>query len=710
MGSQVFVNASAIAPFREGYLLLEGMATGSDSRNGLQLLYGEVETADAIPTFQPINFLDGQSLTSIVTQNGVYQHSVPYLFALDASTLAAIYVGEENGQSAIWAHVFYDDGATLTRVATLQQLGVPDFNAAAPIFGASTIPGMAGFLLAYNNAAGLSYTWCTLPSCTPGQPLQLNVQPASGGGGGAAPADIWLLVVVNGSGGNTPLQGVLALNRGDHIDVTRLDIDISTGIPAITETVTTGVDGNFPMFGLFRGADGLPWYQTGIETTNMGVMTTIGLVANDGTLVPGPASDVPAWAVKYPAPIYYTFGDFSANPVVGVPETVPVYRTVLVGAEGEGNVTHVGLAQRTVFEQQPPPVPQGVVIGIFDSGPPIPNENLVGLASGVTLGTTSFGEIDSQTTGWTINSSVGGFFQYSSSEGIPGVLSVTQQFKVTFGVNAGFSQQSTSQQITSYSAPSQTKLYNGELMTNPQGLALVGIPSFIGYQYVFLDTTGAPVPGAPPYYELYTTGWEINALPFDYDPAATSGKVPGNLLSYAMDEASEQALEANLLFGSSIARCAWSTAGSVNQAYAVINQGSKSIGTNLSFEASIGGSLGPPGDDVSVTAGVTASFTFNYTWSNTTTDQIQTIDSLGALNDPPPPGAYSSYTYDVLILAHSQQYTTDLIAHLQSFPTARNTQLLASIAPNSSPWQIVHVLRFYELAGANAVVAAGGAI
>jgi hypothetical protein len=697
MGGDVFVSACAVAPFRAGYLLLEGMETGSDSRNGLQLLYGEVETADTVPKFQPINFLDGQSLTSIVTTNGVYQNSVPYLFALDDSTLAVVYVGEENGQSGIWAHVFYDDGATLSRVTTLQDVGALNFNAAVPIFGASTIPGMSGFLLAYNDVAGFTYAWCTLPSYTPGQPLQLNVQSAPGGGGGPAPADIWLLAVVNGSGGNTPLQGVLALNRGDHIDFTWLDIDISTGVPAITGTVSWGVDGSFPMFGLFRGADGLPWYQTGIKTGNLDEMITIGVVANDGTLVPGPASDVPSAFVKYPAPIYYTFGDFTANPAVGAQETVPVYRNVLLNTEA-GVVAQVGLAQRTVFQQQPPPVQQGVVIGIFDSGPPIPNENLKGVAPKTTLGTTSFGEIDAKTIGWTINSSIGGFFQYSSSEGIPGVLSVTQQFKVSFGVNAGFSQQATSQQITSYNAPAQTILYDGELMTNPQGMALVGMPSFIGYRYIFLDTTGAPVPGAPPYYELYSTGWEINAMPFDYDPAATSGKVPGNLLSYMMDDASEQALEANLLNGASIARLAWSTAGSVSQANAVITQGSKSIGTNLSFEASIGGSLGPPGDNVSVTAGVTASFTFNYTWSSTTTDQIQTIDSLGALNDPPPPGAYSAYTYDVLMLAHNQQYTTELIALLQNYTSTRNTQLLAQIAPNSSPWQIIHVVRFYELA------------
>src|SRR5687768_7355509 len=98
----VFDNASAVAPFRAGYLVLAGMATGKDARHGLELLYGEVQTADQAPKFSSIDFLEGQSSspsspsssspssssppptsTSIVTQNGAYKHSIPYLFALD---------------------------------------------------------------------------------------------------------------------------------------------------------------------------------------------------------------------------------------------------------------------------------------------------------------------------------------------------------------------------------------------------------------------------------------------------------------------------------------------------------------------------------------------------------------------------------------------------------------------------------------------------
>jgi hypothetical protein len=703
----VFENASAVAPFRAGYLVLQGMGTGSNSRNGLDLLYGEVGIANELPKFQSTNFFDGQSSTSIVTQNGVYHGSVPYLFALDDSTIVALYAGEENGQTGIWAHVFFDDGATLTRVTALQQLaGDLDFIASAPIFGASTVPGLSGFLLAYNNADGMAYTWCSLPSYTPGQPMQLNVLRLSGSGDGTVNGNVSLVVVVNGAGGGEmPVQAIQTVNYGKHLDVSIYGLDVSDGVPVIDTANNMETDGQWDVFSLFRGADGLAWYQS---TTGGSGTITLGVVASDGTLTPGAATNLPASSLPHPAPVYYTFGEFTANPPVGMRETVPVYRTLLFGADS-GDPLQVGQAQRTVFQQEPPPTQQGVVIGIFDSGPPVPNENLAGLSPGATIGVTTFGEIDSQTTGWTINSSIGGFFQYQSSDGIPGILSVTQKFKISFGVTAAFSQQATSQQIKSYYAKAQTILDNNQLVTNPQGQALVGFTSFIGYRYVFLDTTGSPVPNAPPYYELYSTGWTINSLPYDYNPAATAGKVPGNILSYVMNDGEEQSLEQNLLNGASIAQAAWSTAGGANVQPASITQGSKSIGTNLNFQASIGGSLGPPGENISVSAGVQASFAINYTWSTTTTDQIQTSDDLGPLNDPPPAGAYSSYSYDVLILAHNQQYTAELISLLQSYPSTNNTTLLGLMAPNSSPWQIIHIVRAYELAGANAPAAARSA-
>jgi len=59
-----------------------------------------------------------------------------------------------------------------------------------------------------------------------------------------------------------------------------------------------------------------------------------------------------------------------------------------------------------------------------------------------------------------------------------------------------------------------------------------------------------------------------------------------------------------------------------------------------------------------------------------------------------------------LILAHNEQYTTDLIALLQNNPSDNNKNLLAQMAPNSSPWQIIHIVRSYELAGSGAAAAA----
>ncbi|MEA2844657.1 MAG: hypothetical protein QOJ69_2328, partial [Actinomycetota bacterium] len=70
-----FSNPSAVAPFRAGYLLLMGGSSGSDARHSLSLQYGEVKTADAIPTYESITFTDvvnPAQPTSTVTQNGVF--------------------------------------------------------------------------------------------------------------------------------------------------------------------------------------------------------------------------------------------------------------------------------------------------------------------------------------------------------------------------------------------------------------------------------------------------------------------------------------------------------------------------------------------------------------------------------------------------------------------------------------------------------------
>ncbi len=180
-----------------------------------------------------------------------------------------------------------------------------------------------------------------------------------------------------------------------------------------------------------------------------------------------------------------------------------------------------------------------------------------------------------------------------------------------------------------------------------------------------------------------------------------------------MDWDSEQALKQNLLNGASVAELAWSTDGGASSARGLITQGSKSVGTSLSFEASIGAEIGPPGEQVKVNVGLTANAGCKLQpWATSTGDQIQTVSSLGALSDPPPPGAFGELHLRRVDPRTQPAVLADLIALLQSYTTDYNTQLLAMIAPNSSPWQILNPhRRAYEYAGsgvsAKARVAAG---
>ncbi len=185
------------------------------------------------------------------------------------------------------------------------------------------------------------------------------------------------------------------------------------------------------MFGLFRGADGLPWYQGVAEGS--GVIAA-GVVGSDGSLVPAAVANMPSKLLPFPAPVYYTFGDFTVNPEVGAQKAVAGLSHDFCSAAIPAMSRRLAEARRTVFEQEPPATPQGVVIGIFDSGPPIPNQNLAGLSANSTLGTTTFGETTSNTTctGRSIRR-LADSSECSSSAGMPGIFSVTQQFKVTPG-------------------------------------------------------------------------------------------------------------------------------------------------------------------------------------------------------------------------------------------------------------------------------------
>lgn len=700
-----FDNPSAVAPFRGGYLMLMGMGNGKDGRHGLQLRYGPIIDPDKLPDFQPIAFQDVDSSkpdsTSTVTQNGVNGGAVPFLFALDDTTMVAVYSGQEEGVDGVFAHVFSDTGASLIRVGAYQVLAKFSDPTAWQI-AASMVPGKAGFLL---SVLGDPPLWCTVPSFTPGTSASVVVATTLSSPSDAAAATamatadsahgadgyISMVIVPNNTGlGDPPAfaigyyafwSPVVKMGGAMPFQISFTD---PSGPPSIAWQQQVSFPPSEPFF-LFSGPDGLPWYQLVGSTMSVGQVNADGSLASPTVIGKGASS---------PAAILFTFGPFDANPEPGSdPEIVPVYRSLLTGLNS-AVTTQIGNARRTIFLQEPATNQQGTLIGIFESGPPVPNANAAALSAGPSVGSTTFGEQSSQTSGWSIAASVGGFIQYSASNGIPDVATMDTSFNIAFGVNTSFSQSTTLTKLDTHIAT--TAIIGTPPSVSPQGLALVAIFDYIGSKYEFLDSGLNPVPGAAVYYEMTVSSTTFSVMPFDYP--AGNAPYPGDLLSYPTVEDVRESYAVETLSDTDPAAFSWSTAGSDQVSGTIINSGSKSVGAYLNFNASIGAKVGPPGESVTVSAGVTASFTFNYQWTAVSQDQFSTMVTLPALNNPPPPGAYAAYTYCAYLLDHDNTHAADLIALLQANPTSHNTALFNAISPQSTPWKVAYAIANSESA------------
>ncbi len=703
-----FDNPSSVAPFRAGYMLLVGMATGKDGYNGLKFEYGELPGPGQMPKFSDFQYFDmtnpGSKPTEVVTQNGNLKGCTPYLFALDEQTLQVVYYGRENGVEGIFGHTFIDTGTNLERIATAQLLvGQLPEGRIQP--GATTIPGMPGVLIASpaSNNAGINLTWCAPPSNPQTETYDLETQlltPISLAVAGASSFALSLAVVVNNFSGfaDTPFLAVLALMSSANFGLVSLGINLSNGTASVSDdTPVWNWAMNQNIFGLFRGADGIAYAQSqiggelNISPVNFGSYSSgqLWIECADWSVVAN------SKGVSQMAPVFYTFGTLDANPNIGDSQVVPVYRS-LAWNSTNFQTDQVGQVKRTVFSQTTDPnKSQGIVIGIIESGPPVPNENVVNLPVGSLLGTTTFGVTETSATGWTMTSSLGGVFEFKANAGVPKVFSVNSSMKISLGVTGGGSQTTQETELQSFYSQSSTVAGQKEVVVNTQGVALIYFPTYTCYQYDFLDASGNPIAGAAPYFELYPTGWVYRSPGFDYDPNAQSGIIPGELMSYVVDSDELSTLKSDMLNSSSSVELAWGSAGGESTQSSLLESGTKSIGTYLDFEESIGATFGDELSSVSVSAGVQAKFNFNYTWSNSTNDQIQTQLGLLAASASNP-GAYSNYTYDVYLLEHDQSHTQDLINLLQSNPTPNNQALLEIIAPGSVPWKMVHVLRAWQ--------------
>jgi hypothetical protein len=239
-----------------------------------------------------------------------------------------------------------------------------------------------------------------------------------------------------------------------------------------------------------------------------------------------------------------------------------------------------------------------------------------------------------------------------------------------------------------------TAAFSGGTLRGQRSLRETPVPRLNG---AGTPQRGVPLPAASPYYELYPTGLVTNAMSFDYDPdpATPSGIMPGELMSYVLTADEITTLTGQLLVPNSMAQFAWSTAGQSPTAQQYLTSSSHSWGAYFEFNNSINASAGFEIASLKVGAGVDLKYNFNYTWSASESDQIQTGVTLSAASAQPA-GAYTRYTYEAYLLAHDPQHTQDLITLLNSYNTPNNQALLSCIEPDSAPWMIVHGVLSYE--------------
>jgi hypothetical protein len=703
-----FRNPSAVAPFRGGYLLLVGEA--GSPYNQLKFQYCLLPAPGENPAgFNDFDFTDDTNPTSkpspFITNGGPLTGSLPFLFALDDQTLQVVYYGKENGVNGVFGHTFFDDGTTLHRIQTAQLLvSQPDTTPLA--LGAATIPGMAGVLLAtfpinYDASISTVLTWCAVPEAPTEQLYGLNVQDLYKGFPAYYQNQCSLAVVPNNKNGTDPFLGILMNSCGGPVPAFSNLMTFSIGMSSGTPTTITdfrannpGAGGSIPIVGagMYRGGDGCAYVQwvdpnAGLWIAPMSYITEYPYVQfMDAVLV---ANSRGATQLK---PVFYTFGTWDTNPAVGDVQIVNTYRTIAWDSS-HFQSDQVGQAQRTVFSQ-PTDIntAKGVVVGIFDSCPPTPNENVANLADDVQVGITTFGNTETNTTGWTMSGSIGGFFEINVGAGVTGIASCDRTMKVSLGVTSAGSAQVQETDVKVFQSPASTITTNGVTVVSPQGGAMVIFTDYIGYKFEFLDTNGDPLPAASAYYELYPTGPPVvNTPPFDIDPSATSGVIPGNLPSYEVTADVTTALQSQLLDPNSFAQFAWGSGPTGSNTNGYMTTSSRSVGCYFEFDSSITVSAGDELSHLTVGAGVSLKYNFNYSWVTSDSDVVSTAISLLAASAQNP-DAYSYYTYNAYLLEHDVAHTQDLIAQLSSYSTKNNQDLLNMMQPNSAPWKIVHVL------------------
>jgi hypothetical protein len=296
---------------------------------------------------------------------------------------------------------------------------------------------------------------------------------------------------------------------------------------------------------------------------------------------------------------------------------------------------------------------------------------------------------------------VGSVFKAKTEVGIPLFATVSLGVELALGVTGGLSR-ATETEVLNVVHDSAKGIDDGEGGNTilGDGTALVLYPGFVQYVFTFLDDDGRPNPLAPQVIQLYVTGSDMEALTFQLDPHAVTGIIPGELLSYEVDPQTRKELEQSAIAMNvqgdprGWLTTSVSASGGTQEEIGVTIAGSASVGAYLDLKTTVGAEAIFGEDKASVSR--TLKVDFDYTWKTSSTIQLSCeMDTDAVSEEQERAGAFSSWTFDTILLQHDAGHTEELLAILTANPTTDNGILAQRIQPASTPWKITYALDDY---------------
>ncbi|HEY5979887.1 MAG TPA: hypothetical protein VIT41_09655 [Microlunatus sp.] len=741
MSTKQFANPSAVVSTSAAFYEVQGGKSGDDGCHQLQIFTAPPPMGSTAPTFtrrawtEVVDGTPGQVHDDGTVTTKAFNRTSPYLLAVDDATVVLIYGGGEvdpktrRKVGGVYTQVFAvaDGSGTVYRVADPTRIPGIDYgldannsHAYMPSIGVAQFPGEPVFVIGYADQHNqLNLVTGTVSSA--GSPLDTRtvststllpaaqVDPAWTG-------DLSLALVVNPfvKQGDPPFALLWTMRfrdaeRGEWAQVWMAKVGLGQdGVVTITSRgLLASTFGHVPTLNVHRAIDGVPylfWTRPRDGRYCVGPITT----SFDNTPNPFGDSSVP---LTYPKdktitgvdrvpPVFYAFEPLPSDTEAGTTANTTITRWVQF-AESSYVSTAFGSATRESTSIPPQQAGQlGQLLGWIEGGPPVPSVNIQArnLADNDTFGMVVFGSKEEKSTDWKLTSTVGTAFTAHAEVGIPLVATVSMSLELSLGITAGLSRKTQTETVQHiYCETKGAPGAGGGKEIAREGTALLLYPGFVADKFTFYLAGGQKNPLAPDVVQLYSAGSVMEALTFEIPANRPGGIVPGDLATYLLDPGTKNALEGNAIamnVGGDphgwITTSVTSSGGTQEEIAATLTGGA-SLGAYFDLKSTVGAD-GIFGED-SATVERSLKIDFDYSWESSEREQLSCdMDTDHVSAKDKNEGAFSSWTFDTILVKHDPVHTIELLGLLQAYPTPDNTALLSRILPQSIPWKITYAL------------------